>query len=493
MAATLLEDARAGHPSDLRGPHGPGASFLRVAVQRLCVPVDIASLVVFRIAFGAIMLSEVWRHFVYGWIRPTYIEPAFHFTYFGFGWVHPWPGGWMYLHFWILGVLAVCIMVGAMYRIAAVLFFLGISYTFLLDQATYLNHVYLVCVISFLMIFVPCHRAASVDAWCVPGIRSNVVPTWALWILRFQIAIPYIYGGIAKLNADWLQGEPVRMWLAFRAQQSAVAPLLTSEWMVYLISYGGLLFDLTVVPLLLWPRTRPLAFLVALAFHLTNWYLFNIGIFPWLMIAATLLFFPPSWPRDLLRRAQRLLPRRAAGVPETPAAVATDPLADRRSPGRVEAIVLGVLALHVLFQLLVPFRHLLYPGDVAWTEEGHRFSWRMKLRDKRDTITYVARVPSTGLVWQLEPREYIEEWQEDEMEGRPDMILQLARLMAERQREQGYHDVEIYVRALTSLNGRRRRDLIDPTVNLAAKERSIWPADWLRPLDEPLRRPPASR
>jgi hypothetical protein len=213
------------------------------------------------------------------------------------------------------------------------------------------------------------------------------------------------------------------------------------------------------------------------------------------MIAATLLFFPPSWPRDLIQAVRRRLPRRAAPDAEAREPVPVDRgdlVAVRRSPERVEAIVMGVLALHVLLQALLPFRHLLYPGDVAWTEEGHRFAWRMKLRDKSHATTYIAFLPSTGAMWHVNPRDYIADWQEDEMDGRPDMILQLAHLMADRLRQQGYQDAEVYVRALTALNGRQRRDLIEPTVNLAAKERSIWPADWLLPLDGPLRRPPAS-
>ena len=67
--------------------------------------------------------------------------------------------------------------------------------------------------------------------------------------------------------------------------------------MVYLFSYGGLLLDLFAVPLLLWPRTRNLTYAVTLGFHLMNAQLFNIGMFPWFMICATLLFFPPDWPR----------------------------------------------------------------------------------------------------------------------------------------------------------------------------------------------------
>ena len=98
----------------------------------------------FGVLFGALMLWEVGRYFSHNWIELYYIEPKFHFTYYGFSWVRPWPGEWMHVHFLALGVLAVLILVGLCYRIAAALFFLGFTYVFLLDQARYLNHFYLV-------------------------------------------------------------------------------------------------------------------------------------------------------------------------------------------------------------------------------------------------------------------------------------------------------------------------------------------------------------
>ena len=488
MATTALapETPRAGRPEDSPGSPARGRPGLASALQLLCAPVDIASLVVFRVAFGAIMLWEVWRFFQYGRIARYYIDPTFYFTYFGFHWVRPLPGDGMYHHFWLLGVLAVCIAIGALYRLAAAAFFLGITYVFLLDQTTYLNHIYLVCLVSFLMVLVPAHRALSVDTWIWPGRSASVVPTWALWILRFQIAIPYTYGGIAKLNADWLQGEPVRMWLAGRASDRLIGQLLTSEWTVALIAYGGLLFDLAIVPMLLWRRTRLLGYALAVGFHLTNAYLFNIGIFPWFMIAATLLFFPPDWPRTLWVRARGLIRRRPAAA--APVETVSVPVAGWRAPGRGALLVLSFLALYVAAQLLLPFRHLLYPGDVAWNEEGHRFSWRMKLRDKSHQIAFVAYSPSSGRTWLLPPRDYLTGRQEDDLDGHPDMILQLAHHMADDLRARGHADIQIRVRALTSLNGRRRQDLIDPNVDLTTRHRSIWPADWVLPLTEPLRR-----
>jgi vitamin K-dependent gamma-carboxylase len=154
----------------------------------------------------------------------------------------------------------------------------------------------------------------------------------------------------------------------------------------------------------------------------------------------------------------------------------------------MERGVVALLALHLAVQIVFPLRHHLYPGDVAWTEEGHRFSWRMKLRSKSHDLSLFVTDPTTGMTWKVDPRDYLQGWQEGEVAGRPDMILQLAHHAAEDFRQRGYPTVEVRARALTSLNGRRKQDLIDPSVDLATRHRSVWPADWILPLNEPLRR-----
>ncbi len=65
----------------------------------------------------------------------------------------------MYYHFLGLGVLAFFMLAGFLYRISAILFFLAFTYVFLLSESRYLNHFYLVVLISFIMIFVPAHRS----------------------------------------------------------------------------------------------------------------------------------------------------------------------------------------------------------------------------------------------------------------------------------------------------------------------------------------------
>ena len=431
-------------------------------------PTDVASLACFRVAFGALMAWEVYRYFSYGWIKAYYIRPSFHFKYYGFGWVNPWPGDGMYVHFYALGLLALCIMLGLWYRTATTLFFLGFTYVFLLDQAYYLNHFYLISLLAFLLIFVPAQRGFSLDA-SRRGVKWDAtVPAWALWLLRAQVGIPYFYGGLAKLNADWLRGEPIRQWLSERAGLPLIGGFVTREWMVGLFGYGGLAFDLGIVPLLLWRRTRPWAFVLTLAFHATNAVVFRIGVFPWMMMAAATLFFPPDWPR----RVGLLGPAKGSAVsPEPP-------------PGR-RRMVLAAAGAYFAMQLLVPLRHLAYPGDVNWTEEGHRFSWRMKLRDKDARAAFYVRADGPGEPWRVvDPRDRLTRRQAAKMAARPDMVLQFAHALAAG--EGGPGRVEVRARVEASLNDRPTQLLVDPAVNLAAEERSLRTARWIVPLGESL-------
>ena len=277
-------------------------------LARLFVPVDSASLGFFRIAFGAIMLWEIWRFYDHDWVGRYFTDKAFYFKYWPFEFVQPWPGDGMYIHFGIMAFFAACIVLGLFYRFSATAFFLMFTYVFLLEQARYLNHLYLVCLISFLMIFLPAHRRFSLDAWLRPGLRSDVVPAWSVWLLRFQVAIPMFFGGIAKLNSDWLRGEPMRAWLADRTDFPVLGNYFTEASVVWLFVYGGLLIDFLFPFYLLNRRTRVLGFLAVLAFHFINNRLFGIGIFPWLMIASTLIFFTPDWPRRLLTDLRLFVP-----------------------------------------------------------------------------------------------------------------------------------------------------------------------------------------
>jgi hypothetical protein len=470
-------------------------------VEKLLEPVDIASIVVFRIAFGAILAWEVFRYFKNGWIGAYWIQPDFYFTYFGFGWLSPLPGDGMYFLWAVLGVAAVCMLVGLAYRVSATVFFLGFAYEFLLDKSTYLNHFYLVALLSFLMIFVPANRAFALDALRKPSLRSSTVPAWSLWALRLQIGLVYFFGGVAKLSSDWLHGEPMHQWL-----EAAIDPALVTDNVAYLFSYGGLALDFLAFPLLLWRKTRPFMFVALVGFHVTNSQIFQIGIFPWFMLGASTLFFDPDWPRRLFRTVRNWFYPQRAGTPAALDATAEPAQANGaargngRSNGRkatargflglrpLQQAGIATLALFFAIQFLMPLRHLAVPGNVNWTEEGHRFSWRMKLRDKDP---YPARFfvtdPQTGRTTEADANDYLDPRQIQEMSEHPDMLLQFSHYLAGKLRKPGGARPEVRVIAPVSLNGRIPVLLVDRNVNLAAQKRvAFGHSDWIRPLREPL-------
>jgi len=201
-----------------------------------------------RIALGVIYLAEVVRYFAHGWIAEDFIDPQIHFTYFGFGWVTPWPGWGMYAHFVVMGIAALGMIFGCFYRISAIIVFLTFTYVFLLDQALYLNHFYLMCLFALLMIFIPAHRAGSIDAWRKPEIRTDVLPAWPRLLMLSFISLVYFYAGVAKLNADWFTGGALRIWLPRAEDDPLIGRFLDHEMAAYVFAYGGLAFDLFIVP-----------------------------------------------------------------------------------------------------------------------------------------------------------------------------------------------------------------------------------------------------
>ena len=266
----------------------------------LFTPIPKGSIVFFRVVFGLILFWDVCVFFGNGWIDIYFINPIFYFKYYGFSWVHPWSGDGMYYHFVAMGFCALCIACGFLYRFASVFTFLLFTYMFLLDQTRYLNHFYLIVLVLCIMIFVPANRAFSIDALLWPKLKEKPIHRWTVWLLRFQLGCVYIFGGIAKINPDWLRGEPMRQWLGDMAHFPVIGNFLASEFTTWTFSYGGIFFDLGIVWLLLYKPTRTLGLLLVCFFHLTNVILFHIGIFPWLMLFATLLFMPADWPHRVI-------------------------------------------------------------------------------------------------------------------------------------------------------------------------------------------------
>ncbi len=444
----------------------------RRSIDAMFAPVDASSAAAFRVLFGLLMFVAVVRFFAHGWIDEHFLEPRHFFPYHGLAWVRPWPGAGMYVHFAVMGVLALCIAAGLFYRASVVGFGLLFAYAHLIDKTNYLNHYYLVICLCLLMALLPLDRCASLDAHRRPALRGATVPAWVVWALRAQIGLVYVFGGIAKLKADWLvDAQPMQIWLAASTDVPLLGPLFGERWMAYAMSWAGAAYDLAIVPLLLWRRSRPLAYVAVVVFHVVTMRLFQLGMFPWIMMASSLVFLPPGWPRRLAAwLGRRSGARTGSDAPGGPA-----------TPVRRPRLVLALLGAYFAFHAAMPLRHLLYPGDVLWTEEGFRFAWNVMLMEKTGSVDAHIVEPSTGKRWVVSPSAYFTRYQTKMMSASPDMILQFAHLVAADFRARGVRDPEVRVDAVASLNGRRRARLVDPTVDLAREADGLLPRHWILP------------
>jgi hypothetical protein len=400
-----------------------------------------ASAAVFRIGFGLVGLLLVARFFTHGWIESLLIDPVYHFPYPGFEWVVPWPGPWMHAHFAIIGAAAVGITVGYRYRLSVGVFALSLAHVELIDRTLYLNHYYWVALTATVMVFLPLNACCSLDARRGRISSPGWIPSWVVWLLRFQVGMVYFFAGLAKVNVDWLlRAEPLATWLPARSETWLVGPLLALPVTAFLLSWLGAAFDLTIVGWLSWRRTRPWAYVAVVAFHSTTWLLFpSIGLFPLLMSLSALVFFDPDWPERLGALRQSPVPPQSAG---------------RLAPGRG-----ALLTAYVMLMIALPLRHLAIPGDVKWTGEGYLGSWQVMLTEKSASADFIATDIETGDSWIVPAPAYLTERQRMVMATDPVMIRQAAQLIAAE-----LDGVTVRADVTLSFNGRPGAQFTNPAV-----------------------------
>jgi len=429
--------------------------------------ISILPLVTFRILFGALAAFGSLRFVMSDWKNELYLQPTFFFKYYGFEWVQPLSETGIYLLFILIIISALCIMVGLFYRIVTIVFFITFSYAELIDATNYLNHYYLVIILAFLLIFLPANRAFSLDVkWKRSQILTHV-PSWTIWILMAQLTIVYTFASVAKLQTDWLfRAMPLSVWLPEHADMPVFGYFFQFKETAYLFSWFGAIYDLTIAYFLMYRRTRPLAYLAVVVFHVMTKLLFNIGLFPVIMIFNTLIFFSADFHKKLLS---------FIGYSST------ETEKNRYSlPSKFPKLTIGLLSIFLIFQLLMPLRHHLYSGNVLWTEEGYRLSWRVMVVEKSGMATFTIADAATGQKTEITNREYLTNFQEKQMAIQPDFILQFAHFLAKDfKKNHGFQEPVITVNAHVALNGRTSKRLIDPSINLATVDWNLKSRDWI--------------
>ncbi|HIB36824.1 HTTM domain-containing protein [Mesonia sp.] len=423
--------------------------------------VDNSSLIVFRVMFGFLITLEAWGAIFTGWIKRTLIEPQFTFNFIGLDFIQPLPGNGMYFYYALMGFFGVLVMIGYKYKWSMSAFTLMWTCTYLMQKSSYNNHYYLLILICLFMLMVPANRYASVDVKINPSFKKIAMPRWVLLFIILQLWIVYTYASVAKLYPDWLDGTVPELLMKRKKDYWLVGEILQQKWTHTCILYFGILFDLLVVPLMLYRKTRLPVFIAAIFFHLFNSYVFRIGIFPYLSLAFCLFFFSAEL---IHRRFLWNKPFYDLKEIETP---------------KYANFLKGFFFVWFVLQISLPLRHWLIKGDVLWTEEGHRMSWRMMLRSKSGIASYKIVNKTTGEVSFVKKRDYLTKKQLGPAATKPDVIWQFSQRLKEIYAEKG-EEIEIYVNARVSVNYKERKQLIDPKVNMAEAEWDyFFHNDWI--------------
>lgn len=418
----------------------------------LDTPIDSASLGFVRVGFGLLLSWFAYKEYFGGQVINNYINPTFNFKYHWFSWLSTTENQLVYCYL-VLGIGGILISVGLLYRLTTLICLFAFMNVFLFESAEYQNHYYFICILLLVFFFLPANRIWSIDN-ILFGNSASTIPRWNRDILCFLMGCVYFFGGVAKLNHDWFQGYPMSLWLDRLVLLPSLSWISQMQYLAKIMSYSGLVFDLTIPFLLFWKRTRVFAFISVVVFHLLNSQLFSIGVFPWLSILLSTLFFDPSWPRRILGNGRE--PK-----------IAT-------KGSRLSLLICTSIA---FVQIIIPLRYHFYSEDPNWTAAGHRFSWRMKLNSRKGVVNFHV-VDAHGNVTKIKPESYLTQRQKYKMSTRPELIRQLAHhIRIEKQKMN--QDVKVYAESFLSLNGRPFQRYIDPQVDLSRQPYSDGGYHWI--------------
>lgn len=427
--------------------------------------IDNSPLIVFRIFFGFLLAAESFGSIMTGWVKNVFIEPELHFQHIGFRWLVPLEGNGMYYYYALMGVFGILVMIGYKYRWSIIAFTLMWTGVYLMQKSAYNNHYYLLILVCLLMLFLPANRYASVDAKQNPKIKSLSMPLWCSWIMITQVAIVYFYATLHKFYPDWLDGTFTRILFEGRSDYPLVGTLFSKKWFPIFIAYMGIIFDGLVIPMLFWKRTRNLALLASLVFHLFNSIVLQIGIFPYFALSFAVFFYEPETIRRIFLKKKPVFTEAGNSYEN-------------------KNFIKYFFVPFFIIQILLPMRHHFIKGDVLWTDEGHRLSWRMMLRSRTGFVTFTVKDKATGEQTRYKLHQRIKGKQMRLVSSQADGIWQMAQHIKAEYAQKG-KDVAVYAKSQVSINGHPYQPFTDETVDLASvKWNHFKHHDWILLYDD---------
>jgi vitamin K-dependent gamma-carboxylase len=402
--------------------------------------IDNSGLVIFRVLLGLLIVAESFGAILLGWVEAVFVQSKFTFNFIGFDFLQFLHGEKMYTYFFVMGIFGLLITFGLFYRFAMIAFTFMWTIVYLIQKESYNNHYYFLILICIIMVFLPANGKLSVDAKLFPKIKQTRIPRWMPYLLLFQLAILYFYASIAKLYPDWLDGTFSKILLNGITQRQFFLDIFNQKWFLLLYAYAGILFDLLIMPALIWKKTRKLAIIASFGFHIFNAYTLKIGIFPFLALSFIVLLYD-SIPLKFLNKKAVTLSEKNFNS---------------------KLFVFFFVPFFIL-QIILPLRHHFIKGDVLFTEEGHRLSWRMMLRERIGRINIKVVDKETGLFQYHNYASELTSKQIKLLSHSPDILWQYCQKIKRESKK----PISIFVECEVSINRRPYYKLIDEKTDMA--------------------------
>jgi vitamin K-dependent gamma-carboxylase len=443
-------------------------------------PTHPSTLSIFRIVFGLVMTYQTIYYIQIDYTYQFMSGPQLLFSYSGLEFLQPLPEPTLKVLQWGMLGAGLLFTLGLLYRLATAYLLVVFSYFSFIDKTLYNNHLYLFSLLLLCFLFVDAHKMYALrlkkgaDHTASPPVS---VPYWQLFIFQFLIFVAYFYGGIAKLDSQWLNMALPRIMVSKVVGDSPLIPYLA-----VFFAYGGLLYDLSIGFLLLWKKTRWIAVVLVLIFNLTNgFFLFDdIGVFPFFMIGGTIVFFDPERVHQWLsRRPARGRKKRKANKARTTPPLLSTPF------GIKHYVTATILLVFIGFHLIFPLRHLWLTDHPEWTGIASKFAWRMKLQHY--DVQEVAMTIQDGIQGRTSPIDvpsFLTSNQVLHFFEDPFQVVQLAKHLREEGLKRGMTDPVVKARVVASLNGRPHQLMFEPMVDLSRVTKDMNIYLWLMPLQE---------
>jgi vitamin K-dependent gamma-carboxylase len=423
----------------------------------------------FRKLFVMILIYQSYSFYKANYLEAGILAPRFLFCFQPFTFLNGTPEGLIKVLFALFMFAPIGMFFQKIFRISTLIYLISFSFFVLVEQSYFNNHFYLIILLCGIWLFYKPYGN---------GFNSQI-QGWLPILFQFMIVLVYFYGGLAKLNADWLiRQEPVRTMLALNAQSTLIKGAHQSELVIAYYTYGGAIFDLVIGFLLIYRRTLWLGVALNVLFHLNNAFVFNIGeggdigIFPAFMIASNVLFIPPEILKNWLRKI---------GIAATEKQVAKQAVTDM--PAIPTRRIKWALIIFITLQVLLPFRYLLVGKDVDWTGQQQFFSWRMKVHSKKVDAQFFYKASEIDSLRPYPLGRIINTMQIRQMGQHANMVWQFVQFMkSDLRKKEGLTDPIIEANIRVAFNGRDFQNFVRPGTNLAKAEFSAWKRpDWIEP------------